>query len=256
MTTVLNLLPYLFVYMAGGCMGFIAAALLRLGAESPAEESEEDDSWRYQPRPAASGPEGAPVLPLHPDSPVARMLGLAGAILLGSCLWHGVAVAQEAAPAVASLSAAAPAAGAAPGGDPAGVEENAAQYCRSIADALSDARFARQKAALAAMEKDIEERLAKLEAKRAEYEAWLTRREDFLKRADGAVIAVFSQMRPDAAAAQMSAMGDDPAAAILAKLSPRVASAILNEMDPARAARLTGTMVGIARRTPAEGKSS
>ncbi|WP_246518790.1 MotE family protein [Ancylobacter lacus] len=252
MTTVLNLLPYLFVYMAGGCMGFIAAALLRLGAETPAEEVEEDDSWRYQPRPAASSPEDAPVLPLHPDSPVPGMLGLVMAILLGSFLVPGEARAQDA----GGAPAAALAAGAAPGGDPAGVEENAAQYCRSIADALSDARFARQKAALSAMEKDIEERLAKLEAKRAEYEAWLTRREEFLKRADGAVIAVFSQMRPDAAAAQMSAMGDDPAAAILAKLSPRVASAILNEMDPARAARLTGTMVGIARRTPADGKSS
>lgn len=126
--------------------------------------------------------------------------------------------------------------------------ENAALYCRNIADAAADARFSRQQSALAAMEKDIEARIAQLEAKRAEYQDWLQRRETFLKKADDSLIAVISQMRPDAAAAQMAAMHEDMAAAVLAKLSPRVASAILNEIDPARAARLTSTMVGMARR--------
>lgn len=126
--------------------------------------------------------------------------------------------------------------------------ENAALYCRNIADAAADARFTRQQAALAAMEKEIEARLAQLEAKRAEYQEWLQRRESFLKKADDSLIAVVSQMRPDAAAAQLAAMNEDMAAAVLAKLSPRVASAILNESEPARAARLTSTMVGMARR--------
>lgn len=126
--------------------------------------------------------------------------------------------------------------------------ENAALYCRNIADAAADARFTRQQAALAAMEKEIEARLAQLEAKRAEYQEWLARRETFLKKADDSLIAVVSQMRPDAAAAQLAAMNEDMAAAVLARLSPRVASAILNESEPARAARLTSTMVGMARR--------
>ncbi|MFG1187453.1 MotE family protein [Xanthobacter aminoxidans] len=126
--------------------------------------------------------------------------------------------------------------------------ENAALYCRNIADAAADARFTRQQAALAAMEKEIEARLAQLEAKRAEYQEWLARREAFLKKADESLIAVVSQMRPDAAAAQLAAMNEDMAAAVLARLSPRVASAILNESEPARAARLTSTMVGMARR--------
>ncbi|WP_374254737.1 MotE family protein, partial [Xanthobacter sp.] len=90
--------------------------------------------------------------------------------------------------------------------------------------------------------------LAQLEAKRAEYQEWLARREAFLKKADESLIAVVSQMRPDAAAAQLAAMNEDMAAAVLARLSPRVASAILNESEPARAARLTSTMVGMARR--------
>ncbi|QTL06005.1 MotE family protein [Aquabacter sp. L1I39] len=127
--------------------------------------------------------------------------------------------------------------------------ENALQYCSSIVNAAADARYVRQKEALAAMEKQIQERIAQLEAKRTEYQDWLQRREAFLKKADETLVQVMSQMRPDAAAAQLTAMSEDAAAAVLSKLSPRVASAILNEMDPARAARLTATMVGISRRT-------
>ncbi|HQS09369.1 MAG TPA: MotE family protein [Xanthobacteraceae bacterium] len=134
-------------------------------------------------------------------------------------------------------------------------EDNAIQYCRSIVNAASDARFARQKEALATMEKDIEARIAALEAKRAEYQDWLQRREVFLKKADDSLISVISQMRPDAASAQISAMGEEAAAAVLAKLTPRVASAILNEMDPPRAARLTSIMVGLGRRT-VDGRAS
>ena len=50
------------------------------------------------------------------------------------------------------------------------------------------------------------------------------------------VVAIYSQMRPDAAAGQIAVMAPDAAAAILAKLSPRTASAILNEMDAQTAA--------------------
>ncbi|MEP9375420.1 MotE family protein [Aquabacter sp. CN5-332] len=132
-------------------------------------------------------------------------------------------------------------------------DANAAQYCAGIANAAADARYARQASALAAMEKEIEERIAKLEAKRAEYEQWLARRENFLKKADAALVAMVSQMRPDAAAAQLSAMSEDAAAAILTKLSPRTASAIMNEMDPTRAAHLATTIAGMSRR-PNEGK--
>lgn len=175
------------------------------------------------------------------------------ALALGTSFLGAMSLRAETAPAP---EAAAPIAASRPA-PPAPKGDNADQYCEAMVDAVRDARFARQRAALAALEKDIEDRIARLEAKRAEFEKWLTRREDFLNKADAAVISVISQMRPDAAAAQLTIMGDDPAAAILAKLNPRVASAILNEMDPARAARLTGVMVGIAKRPPPpDGKSS
>lgn len=137
---------------------------------------------------------------------------------------------------------------------PDGPEANAAQYCAGIANAANDARYARQMAALAAMEKELEARIAALEAKRAEYQDWLQRRETFLKKADESLVAMVSQMRPDAAAAQLTAMNEFAAAAILSRLAPRTASAIMNEMDPNRAAILATTIAGMSRRNPNEGR--
>jgi flagellar motility protein MotE (MotC chaperone) len=132
-------------------------------------------------------------------------------------------------------------------GNAGGEGDNAAQYCTNIADPAADARFARQAAALSDMEAEVNQRIDALEAKRAEYEAWLKKREDFLRNADASVVAIFTQMRPDAASAQLAVMQMESAAAILVKLNPRIASAILAEMDPTRAAQLTTTMTGMAR---------
>jgi flagellar motility protein MotE (MotC chaperone) len=125
------------------------------------------------------------------------------------------------------------------------VNANAAAYCKNIANQAADARYARQAESLAAMTKALDDRIAALEAKRADYEKWVARREDFLKRADESVVAIYSQMRPDAAAQQIAVMDQEAAAAILSKLQPRTASAILNEMDAATAARLTNVMAGM-----------
>ena len=122
---------------------------------------------------------------------------------------------------------------------------NADAYCRNIANKAADARYARQAESLTAMTKKLEDRIAALEAKRADYEKWVARREDFLKRADESVVAIYSQMRPDAAALQIAVMEQEAAAGILSKLQPRIASAILNEMDPVTAARLTNVMAGL-----------
>ena len=115
-------------------------------------------------------------------------------------------------------------------------------YCANIADAAADARFSWQKEQLAAMERQVEERIKLLEEKRAEYEAWLKRRNEFLAKADESVVAVYAKMRPDAAALQLANMPDEAAAALLTKLNARTASAILSEMEAARAARLARAM--------------
>ncbi len=122
------------------------------------------------------------------------------------------------------------------------------QYCANIADAASDARFALQKQALADMEKEIEGRIKVLEAKRAEYENWLKRRNEVLEKADETIVMIYSRMRPDAAALQLMNMDEEIAAAVVAKLNPRAASAVLNEMEPARAAQLANVITDAPKR--------
>jgi flagellar motility protein MotE (MotC chaperone) len=120
-------------------------------------------------------------------------------------------------------------------------------YCASVADAAADARIAWQKAKLAEIEREIAKRIAALEAKTAEYKSWLQRRDEFLKRANTALVQIYTQMEPDAAALQLVSMDEETAAALLTKLDPQNASAILNEMQADKAARLTATISGAAR---------
>jgi flagellar motility protein MotE (MotC chaperone) len=131
--------------------------------------------------------------------------------------------------------------------EPAAQSKNS-QYCANIADAASDARFALQKQALADMEKEIEGRIKVLEAKRAEYEEWLKRRNEVLEKADETIVMIYSRMRPDAAALQLMNMDEEIAAAVVAKLNPRAASAVLNEMEPARAAQLANVITDAPKR--------
>ncbi|KMO34513.1 MotE family protein [Methylobacterium aquaticum] len=121
-------------------------------------------------------------------------------------------------------------------------------YCATIADAAADARFAWQKEQLAALEKQVEERIRRLEEKRAEYEAVVQRRKEFLAKADESVVAVYAKMRADAAALQLTNMPEDNAAAILVKLNARTASAVLAEMEASRAASLARKMAEAGRR--------
>ncbi|WP_246153995.1 MotE family protein [Methylobacterium oryzihabitans] len=151
------------------------------------------------------------------------------------------AAAQEAGPATTAAAPAAPTGAA-----------KAQAYCAGIADAAADARFAWQKETLAALEKQVEERIQRLEAKRAEYEEWLRRRNEFLAKAEAGVVAIYTKMKPDAAALQLANMPEEGAAAILTKLNARAASAILSEMEAARAAQLARAMANAAKK-PQEG---
>ena len=128
-------------------------------------------------------------------------------------------------------------------------------YCASIADAAADARFAWQKEQLAALEKQVDERIKRLEEKRAEYESWLARRNAFLTKADEGVVAIYTKMRPDAAALQLANMPEESAAAILTKLNARTASAILSEMEAARASQLARVMTDLGKKARESEKS-
>lgn len=127
------------------------------------------------------------------------------------------------------------------------------QYCTNIAPLAAEAEGAWQARKLLELDGQLKARIAELEAKRIEYKEWLEKREEFVKKAEEGLVAIYSRMRPDAAASQIAVMEDGTAAAVLARLNARTASAILNEMPPGRAARLTSHMAGATAR---DGKKS
>ena len=57
-------------------------------------------------------------------------------------------------------------------------------YCENIADQALDARFIAQKAELARLEGELAKRTDQLEAKKAEYQAWLKRRDEFINKVE------------------------------------------------------------------------
>jgi flagellar motility protein MotE (MotC chaperone) len=122
------------------------------------------------------------------------------------------------------------------------------RFCSNIADAARDRRYVLQAAELKQLQAGIDERMKALDAKKAEYETWLKRREVFLARAEDGVVQIYAGMKPDAAAERLAIVNADLAAAILMKLDSRKASVILNEMDQKAAATLTGIMASAARR--------
>lgn len=126
-------------------------------------------------------------------------------------------------------------------------------YCRNIAAAAGDARFAWQTRQLKELEAQLAQRVRDLDAKAAELKDAVARHEAVMKRAADSMVGIYAHMKPDAAAAQLSQMDDDVAAAVIAQLNPRQSSAILNEISPDRAVHL---MNAIANPTVAEGKKS
>ncbi len=126
-------------------------------------------------------------------------------------------------------------------------ESEVAQFCSNVVDPAVDARLAWQLKELEKAEAKLRERIAEVEAKRAEYEKWMALRDEFLKKAEASMVEIYSRMRPEAAATQIAGMADETAAAVLAKLSPRNSSAIFNEMEPARAAHLADLLGGMRR---------
>ena len=151
-------------------------------------------------------------------------------------------------------SGTAPSKPAPPAAAPAPYENEVAQFCSNVADPAVDARLAWQLKELEKAESKLRERIAEVEAKRAEYEKWMALRDEFLKKAEASMVEIYSRMRPEAAASHIAGMADETAAAVLAKLSPKNSSAIFNEMDSARAAHLADLLGGMRRAD--DGKTS
>jgi flagellar motility protein MotE (MotC chaperone) len=120
--------------------------------------------------------------------------------------------------------------------------DGAQQYCANIVNIAADARIAWEMKRLDDLETQLKQKISELAAKEAESKEWIAKREEFMKKAEDGVVAVYAKMEPEAAAAQLIVMDEATAAAVLSKLNPRVASTILDEMDAGKAAKLTDLM--------------
>lgn len=112
------------------------------------------------------------------------------------------------------------------------------QFCTNIADAARDQRYVLQKKDLEDLQSNIDERIAELEKRKAEYQDWLKRRDDFLKQAELGLTDIYKNMKADAAAGQLELIHPEIAAAIVMRLPARQSSLILSEMDSEKAATL------------------
>ena len=115
-------------------------------------------------------------------------------------------------------------------------------YCANIADLAADARYMLQMKTLEELEKKIDQKIVLLEAKRAESEAFLKKRNDAIKETRQDLVDIFSKMKPDVAAAQFEILDVETSASILKQLNARVAGTILNEMKAPVAAAITVKM--------------
>lgn len=115
-------------------------------------------------------------------------------------------------------------------------EEEIRQFCTNIAEPARDRRYLLQKQELEKLQAEVDSRIAVLENRRAEYEDWLKRRNDFLKQAEAGLIEIYKTMKPDAAGPQLQEIDVEIAAAIIMKLPPRQSGLILSEMEPDKAA--------------------
>lgn len=126
------------------------------------------------------------------------------------------------------------------------------QLCASIAASAETARIGREQKLLASLEQQLSARLSALEQKEREVAAMLDRVDGAERKASDALVALYTNMKPDAAAAQLAALDVDIAAALLMRLKPKISSAILDEIDAERgaalASRLADNRIGSARR--------
>lgn len=126
----------------------------------------------------------------------------------------------------------------------AGTSATASDYCKSLGPAAGEARMKWQADQLSRLERQVEDATAELEQRRKELQGWIKRRDDFIRRANDQLIAIYRSIKPEVAALQLSELDDETASAILLKLDARVASRIFDELPGPRAARLVTLISG------------
>lgn len=124
-------------------------------------------------------------------------------------------------------------------------------YCTNFADKAAEARASWQAANLKKMQDDVTAKLAELDAKQAELQSWIDKRNAILKEAGKELVEIYAKMDPEAAALQLAKLDTVTAAAVLRQLSPRAASTILAAIEPQRAAVLAKAIASATMEQPA-----
>lgn len=125
---------------------------------------------------------------------------------------------------------------------PAAAQGEVQKYCANIAGAAMDAKYGWQAKKLKDLEDQVSQRIDTLDGKIREYKDWMAKRDALAKKAQDSLVAIYSTMKPETAAAQIGALDDDMAAAVIGQLKPRTASAILNEFQADHAARIANAL--------------
>ncbi|MFB9913334.1 MotE family protein [Rhizobium paknamense] len=120
------------------------------------------------------------------------------------------------------------------------------RFCTNIADPARDQRYLLQKQDLEKLQGEVNDRIAILEKRKAEYQDWLSRRDAFMQQAQLGLVDIYKNMKADAAAPQLEKVDVMLAAAIIMKLPPKQSSLILSEMSPDQAAQVAAIMSSAA----------
>jgi flagellar motility protein MotE (MotC chaperone) len=125
---------------------------------------------------------------------------------------------------------------------------DAERFCTNIQDEARERRYALKDAELKEIAAEIDVKMKALEEKRAEFEAWKKRREEFATLATDSLVDIYKKMRPAAAAERLAVLSTDLSASILMKLPSRQAGVILNEMEPETVAAITAIIAASSQR--------
>lgn len=125
-------------------------------------------------------------------------------------------------------------------------QQEVQQYCGSIVDAARDQRYLLQKQELDKLQSDINARVAELEKRKAEYQDWLKKRDDFLAKAKADLVNIYKTAKADEVVPQFDEMDIKIAAAIIMQLPPRQSGLILSGMDAKKAATVAAIMSSAA----------
>ncbi|WP_310620269.1 MotE family protein [Flexibacterium corallicola] len=126
--------------------------------------------------------------------------------------------------------------------------DDAKAYCVATAEQASDARNQWQMRAIFDAQAKMDRKVEELEVKISELKQWVQKRDEILRRAEGHVVSIYSNMRSDAAAEQLSTLDDVTAVSVLLQMKPRQAGGILAEMPAERAAYLADSMALLTQR--------